>query len=311
MALQETHAVTGAFGFSGKYIAKRLLALGHEVRTLTNSPQRPNSFNGAVKAFPLAFHNIQALTEALEGVKVLYITYWVRFNHETFTHADAVRHTLTLFEAAKIAGVERVVYVSIANANTASPFEYFSCKGHIENALKASGLSYSILQPAMLFGEGGILMNNIAWTLRKMPVFCLFGDGKYHIQPIFVDDLAKLAVEQGALRDNTTLPAIGPENFTYRELVSVIGKAIKHERPMLSIPPKIGFFASQIIGKIMGDIFATEEEIGGLMADLLHVPGATPTGATSFSDWANENAATLGMRYQSELARRKNRTLEY
>jgi len=308
---REIHAVTGAFGFSGKYIAQRLLAKGHEVRTLTNSPQRESPLSGTVQAFPLAFHDPKGLAASLEGVKALYVTYWVRFNHAAFTHADAVRNTVALFEAAKAAGVERVVYVSITNADPASPLEYFSGKGRLENVLKGSGVSYAILRPAVLFGDGGILINNIAWTLRRLPVFCVFGNGGYHIQPIFVDDLARLAVEWGAKRDNVTLPAIGPEDFTYRELVREIGAIIGHKRPIVGVPPTVGYLAAWLIGQMMHDVFVTREEITGLMSDLLHVPNAAPTGTTKLTDWVREHAATLGVGYENELARRKDRKLRY
>ena len=308
---KQVHAVTGAFGFSGRYIATRLLEKGHEVVTLTNSPNRVSALQGKVGVRSLRFENIETLTQSLSGVEVLYNTYWVRFNHPTFTHADAVKNTLNLFEAAKRAGVKRVVHVSIANANINSPFEYYHGKGQLEIALQASGLSHAILRPAVLFGDEGILINNIAWTLRKLPVFACFGSGNYHLQPIYVDDLAALAVEQGELRDNTIVEAIGPEDYSYKDLVHMIGKTIGADRPIVPIPPALGLIAATLIGKLMGDIFVTKEEIGGLMADLLHVPGATPTGGTRLSDWVNEHRHTLGTKYASELARRLDTTKAY
>ncbi len=307
----KAHAVTGAFGFSGKYIARRLLDAGSRVVTLTNSPDRPNPFAGQVEARPLAFDDVRALTASLADVEVLYNTYWVRFNHKLFSHADAVRNTLVLFEAAKAAGVERIVHVSIANADTASPLEYFRGKGHLENALKASGVSHAIVRPAVLFGPEDILINNIAWALRRFPVFCVFGNGSYHIQPIHVDDLAALMVEQGGRRENVTVNAVGPEDFTYRELATQMGEIIGHRRPIVGIPPWLGYWSTWLIGKLVGDVFVTKEEIAGLMADTLHAPGAAPTGTTRLTDWMREHAATLGKRYHSELARRVHRDKAY
>lgn len=306
------HAITGAFGFSGKYIAKRLLDKGESVITLTNSPDRPNAFNGKVKAQPLSFNNLDQLTASLEGVDVLYNTYWVRFNHSLFSHADAVKNTLTLFAAAKNAGVSKVVHVSITNPDEQSHLEYFQGKGVLENALKQSGLAYSIVRPAVLFGEEDILINNIAWTLRKFPIFAAFGDpSKYHVCPIYVDDLAKIMVEEGECIENRVVDALGPEDFTYHELVETIGKAIGFPRRVVSIPPTLGYISSRVIGIFVGDIFVTREEIAGLMADLLHVKDAQPTGTTVLSQWVRENAKTLGVRYASELARRKDRCKRY
>lgn len=305
------HAVTGAFGFSGKYIAKRLLDKGHKVVTLTNSPNRPNPFENMVEARPYHFDDLPALTEQLKDVEVLYNTYWVRFNHDRFNHADAVQNTLRLFSAAKEAGVKRVVHVSITNADEGSHLEYFHGKGLLERVLRESGLSYAILRPAVLFGPEDILINNIAWTLRRFPFFAVFGDGSYHVQPIFVDDLAKLAVEQGESRENTLIQAVGPEDFTYDELVRIINTQLGLNRPVLHATPWFAYFVSWVAGKFLGDVVITREEVEGLASDLLHAPEAEPAACTKLSDWVKENADVLGKRYASELARRKDRSLSY
>ena len=307
---QTLHAVTGAFGYSGKYIAKHLLDRGYEVITLTNSPNRENPFAGRIKPFPFNFDYPEELTESLRGVSVLYNTYWVRFNHKLFKHADAVRNTERLFEAAKEANVERIVHISITNPSGDSPLEYFSGKARLERALADSGISHAILRPTVLFGKEDILINNIAWILRHLPVFGVFGNGEYHLQPIYVNDIAALAVEMGSKRDNVTIDAIGPETFTYRELVKVIGETIGIKRPLISVPPAVGYFTGWILGKFIGDVIITQEEIKGLMADLLHVD-SPPVGTTRLTDWMREHADSLGRRYTSELARRKDTTQQY
>jgi len=307
---QQLHAVTGAFGYSGKYIAHRLLAKGDRVITLTNSLQRKNPFGNRVKAYPFNFDDPTALAETLRGVDVLYNTYWIRFNHKLFSHADAVKNTLTLFAAAKQAGVSRIVHVSIANPNENSPLEYYHGKGMLENGLKATSIPYTILRPTVLFGKEDILINNIAWMLRTFPVFGVFGDGRYRLQPIYVDDLAQLAVEAGQRTENKIINAIGPETFTYRELVQTVAQIIGKKRPIISIPPTLGLIVSKIVGKIVGDVIVTREEIDGLMADLLHV-NTLPTGKTRLTDWAKSHADTLGKQYTSELARRRNRQAAY
>ncbi|MFH1268815.1 MAG: NAD-dependent epimerase/dehydratase family protein, partial [Planctomycetota bacterium] len=304
------HAVTGAFGYSGKYIARRLLSEGRRVITLTNSPRRRNPFGDAVEVPPFRFDDPKRLAESLEGVSVRYNNYWVRFNHKTFTHADAVRNTKTLFDAARTAGVERVVHVSITNPSEDSRLEYFSGKAELERALQESGLSHAILRPAVLFGREDILINNIAWMLRRFPVFGLFGRGDYRLQPIYVDDLANLAVEEGPKRENAVIDAIGPETFTYRELVEQIGRILGKPRPIVSLPPTLGYLAGWGLGAIVRDVVITRDEIEGLMADLLYVD-SPPAGTTKLTDWAGEHADWLGQRYASELARRKDRLSDY
>jgi NADH dehydrogenase len=310
MTRDSFHVVTGAFGYSGQYIARRLLDRGYAVRTLTNSPDRKNRFEGKVSASPFHFDDRPKLVESLRGASTLYNTYWVRFNHRDFRHSDAVENTLRLFEAAREAGVRRVVHVSITNPSEESPLEYFSGKARLERALMESGLSYAILRPTVLFGKEDVLVNNIAWMLRRFPVFGVFGDGEYRLQPIYVDDLAKLAIEQGETESNNVVDAIGPETFTYRDLVRQIGRIIGKPRPIVSVPPFFGYAVGALVGKVVGDVIVTREEIAGLMSDLLYVD-SPPAGTTHLTEWAAEHADELGRSYTSELARRKNRLESY
>ena len=273
----ELHAVTGAFGYSGRYIARRLLAAGRRVRTLTNTKPLVDPFSGRLEVHPLAFSAPVQLADSLRGAQVLYNTYWVRFNQPWFSHRQAVRHTLTLFAAARAAGVQRVVHVSITNPSLDSPLEYFRSKAELEEALVRSGLSYAILRPTVLFGKEDILINNIAWVLRRFPVFGLFGNGQYRLQPIYVDDFAALAVQQGSERQNRVVEAIGPETFSFRELVGTIGRILGRPRPMVSLPPGLCYAVARALGPFLHDVVITREKIRGLMAGLLYV-AAPPAG---------------------------------
>ena len=310
MMTPQLHVVTGAFGYSGKYIATRLLAEGQRVRTLTNSINRANPFGAQVEVHPYSFDCPDDLVESLRGAEVLYNTYWVRFNYSFFNHQSAVRNTLILFEAARKAGVKRVVHVSITNPSGNSPLEYFSSKAHLEEALREFNFSYAILRPTVLFGKEDILINNIAWTLRHLPVFGMFGDGSYRLQPIYVDDLAALAVEQGKQDEKVTIDAIGPETFTYRDLIHTIGETIGARRPILSMPPVLAYAAGAAMGRLLGDVTITWPEVKGLMAGLLYTD-SKPAGVTRLTEWARDHKDTLGVKYANELARRKNRTKAY
>ncbi len=305
MSVSDLHAVTGAFGYSGKYIARRLLQSGKTVRTLTNSPDRTGEFQDRIEVFPFSFDDPDRLAESLRGVDVLYNTYWVRFNHRNLKHSVAVENTKKLFEAAKKAGVRRIVHTSITNPSPDSPLEYFSGKAVLEQALIDSGISCAILRPTVLFGEEDILINNIAWMLRRFPVFGVFGDGQYKLQPIFVDDFAALAVEKGAGTENEIVEAIGPETFAYRELIETMSEIILgKKRPILSIPDGVGLLVGKLIGLLTGDVVITKEEIEGLKANLLCVD-APPAGTRRLTDWLREHRETVGRRYASELVRRK------
>lgn len=304
------HAITGAFGYTGKHIAHKLLAQGAEVITLTGSPQRQNPFGGRVRPFPFSFDQPERLTETLRGVEVLYNTYWVRFERAGFSFDEAVRNTMTLFECARRAGVRRVVHVSITNPSEDSPLGYFRGKARLERALRESGLSHAILSPTVIFGHEDILINNIAWALRRLPVFGVFGDGNYRLQPIHVDDMAELAIAQGRAETSVTIDAIGPETYTYRELVATVGRLIGRPRPVVGVPPALGYVFASLVGRLVGDVMLTREEIAGLMADLLYT-ASPPAGPTRLSAWIKQHAERLGQRYTSELARRRDRQSEY
>lgn len=298
------HVVTGAYGFSGKYIASRLLARGVDVHTLTHSLQRDNPFGDQISASPYHFDHPSKLQEALQGTDVLYNTYWVRFNADAFTFRQAIANSKTLFKAADDAGVKRVVHVSITNPSKGSGLAYFKGKALVEDYLRSRDLSCAILRPAVLFGPESILINNIAWVLRRVPVFGVFGSGEYRLQPIHVRDLARLAVRQGENDGDVIIDAIGPETYTFRGLVRMIGERIGCPRPIISVPPRAGFVVAWLIGKVMGDVLLTWEEIQGLRRGLLYT-ASEPVGERKLSAWVNEHAERLGRSYFSELARRR------
>jgi NADH dehydrogenase len=238
----------------------------------------------------------------MRGATVLYNTYWVRFSYGGLSHEYAVRNTRTLIHAAEAAVVKRIVHVSITNPAMDSPLPYFKGKAELEQAIQSSSLSYAILRPAVLFGEGDILINNSAFMLRRFPLFAIPGTGEYRVQPIFVDDLAELAMDGGQRSDSYTVDAVGPETYTYTELVQTISRAIGSKPLLVHWPAGLVRLASGVLGAILKDVVLTEDEIKGLMADLL-VSHGPPTGRTSLEGWIKSHAGTIGNCYASELAR--------
>jgi NADH dehydrogenase len=229
----------------------------------------------------------------------------VRFNHRNFKHSIAVENTLKLFAAAKKAGVKRIVHTSITNPALVSPLEYFSGKAVLEQALIHSGIAYTILRPTVLFGKEDILINNIAWMLRRMPVFGVPGDGQYKLQPIFVDDFAAIAVFKGNDCKNEIINAIGPETFTYRELVETMaGIILDKKKKIISVSDWFGLLSARVIGLFVGDVVITKEEMVGLKSNLLFVD-APPAGRMRLTDWLQEHKDSVGVRYASELSRRR------
>ena len=297
-----TIVVTGAFSHTGWYVTRLLLQRGFHVRTLTNHPHRENPFGGQVQVFPYNFDRPGDLTASLCGASTLINTYWVRFSYGGTTYETAVQNTLTLLRAAKEAGIQRIVHVSIANPLRDSPFAYYCGKARVEQAVRESGLSYAILRPAVIFGRGDVLINNIAWFVRRFPFFGVPGDGRYRIQPIYVEDMAELIVDAVNREDSYVLDAVGPEIFTFEELVRLIGGKVGRRVRLLHLPALLAYAATRVIGWFVGDVILTWEEYKGLMADLL-VSDKPPTGRTRLSEWLSENRDAVGAHYSSELAR--------
>ena len=298
--------VTGAFGFTGRYIAQRLLDSGRQVQTLTGRPHvqgtAADPFHGQVQALPFDFHRPEALAESLRGAQTLYNTYWVRFASGEITFARAVENSRVLVQAAREAGVNRLVHVSITNPSVDSTLPYFRGKALVEQAIMESGLSYAIVRPALVFGEGDILLNNIAWALRRFPVFPIAGHGQYAAQPVYVEDLAELVVAAGNNPEDSVTDAVGPETYTFDDLVRLVARSVGSRARLMHAPPALALSLSRMVGWMVRDVVLTREEIEGLAANLL-VSSSPPLAATSFSGWLEEHGRRLGLHYASELDR--------
>jgi uncharacterized protein YbjT (DUF2867 family) len=293
--------VTGAFSFTGRYVAARLLELGREVRTLTRHPQSASPFGPRVEAFPLDF-DLDTLTERLRGADTLYNTYWIRSPRGTVTFERVLDNTTTLLSAARKAGVRRVVQLSVSNASASSTFPYFRGKALAEEALASSGLSYAIVRPTLVFAREDVLVNNIAWLLRHLPLFVVPGSAGYTLQPVAAEDVAELAVTAGLETEPTVLDAAGPDIFSFEELVRLVREAVGSRAAIVHASPRVAFGLSALTGKILRDTLVTRAELAGLMQGLL-TSKAAPTGTRRFADWLSENAHSVGRSYVSERLR--------
>jgi NADH dehydrogenase len=294
--------VTGAFSYSGARIAELLLESGREVRTLTYHPERQHPLRARIEAFPYRFDDPSALARSLEGVTTLYNTYWVRFERGRTTFATAVANSEALFEAARRAGVARIVHVSIANPSIDSSLPYYRGKALVERALAVSGVPYSIVRPTWFFGGRDILTNNIAWVVRHLPVFVVPGDGQYLVQPIHVDDFAQICLRAARGVTDAITDAAGPDTMTYEQLVRAVRDALGRRTPILHASPAVVVALSHALGVVVRDVVLTADEIRGLTDGLL-VSQQPALGRVSFLEWLKENASTLGRAYANELDR--------
>lgn len=295
--------VTGAFSYSGAHIAERLLQRGRAVRTLTFHPNRDHPLHGRVQALRYRFDDPIELAGALEGVTTLYNTYWVRFDHGRASFAAAVANSRALFHAARRAGVRRIVHMSIANPSVDSPLPYYRGKALVEHALAEVGVRFSIVRPTWIFGgESEVLANNIAWILRNLPVFAIPGDGSYAVQPVHIQDLARICLEAADAKEDVIIDAAGPDRLSFDQLVHEVRRATGSRAPIMHVPPIAMAAAARVLGLLLGDVVLTTDEIKGLTAGLL-VSHHSPLGHIAFTDWLNDHATSLGQNYANELHR--------
>lgn len=291
--------VTGAFSYSGNAIAQALLAAGRSVRTLTGHPERDDGQH-KIEIRPLDFDDPEGLAASLRGATTLYNTYWIRFAQGRVDHALAVENSRSLFRAARRAGVHKIVHVSILHPSAASPYPYFRGKALVERSLVESGLPYAILRPSVFFDERGVLLNNIAWLLRRVPVFAIGGDGSYRVRPIHTNDLASLALQAAQWPDDCTVDAVGPERPTFLELVRHINEAVGGRARLLRVPAPLLLAASRLVGTLLHDVLLTADEYRAMAGGLADSEAAA-TGAVCVSEWVLEHRDVLGTRYFNEL----------
>jgi uncharacterized protein YbjT (DUF2867 family) len=294
--------VTGAFSFTGRFIARRLMAQERRIKTLTNHPRRTGTEDIKAEVAPLQFTDREALVESMRGGEVLYNTYWVRFRRGRANFGEAVANTRILLGAARDAGVRKVVHISVSNPSEESDLDYYAGKARTEKVVRESGLAWAIVRPTLIFGSGDILINNIAWILRRLPVFGIAGRGDYELQPVAGEDVAEIATWAGEQIDNVTVDAAGPETIAYTELVESIAIAVGRHPRFIYMSPRSAIRAARLIGRLVNDVMLNRPELDGLMQGLL-VSHERPRGTRRLDNWLLTSAETLGRDYASELDR--------
>ncbi|MEX1071925.1 MAG: NAD(P)H-binding protein [Anaerolineales bacterium] len=302
MVLKRTVAVTGAFSYSGSYIAGAFLKRGWEVITFTRRPDRPHPLSEKVKAYALDFSKPEQISERLHGVDTFVNTYWVRYNYPGSSFDLAVENSRILIGAVGAAGVRRFVHISVSKPDINSQLPYFRGKQKVEDLITNGKLSYSILRPTIVYADEEVLINNITWLVSHFPVFPIPGDGQYRVQPIYAEDLAQQVVRSAEGKNNEILDAAGPEIFTFNELLQLLKKISGSKVWLFHTPTSSALLMAKVVSFILGDVMLTKDELTALIEERL-VTGMPALGTTRFSDWAREHAQTLGDHYVNELKR--------
>jgi len=294
--------VTGAYSYTGAAAARSLMQRGYTGRTLTNRSIPIGRHEVALETHPLQFADIDSLVSAMAGADVFVNTYWVRYPYVGTEFDQAIRNSGVLFAAAKEAGVRRIVHVSVSNASLASPLAYYQGKAQVEALLAQSGVSYAVVRPTLVVGEHDILVNNIAWFLRRFPLFAMPGSGAYRLQPVTLHDTGEIIADAALATENMTVDAAGPEIVTFEGLVKQIGAAVGRLPRIVHLPEDLSLALLGTVGQALGEVILSREELAGLRSEML-VSNETPRGTQSVGGWLQENGSTLGVNYASEIKR--------
>ena len=295
-------AVTGAFGFTGHAIARALVDRGVDVITLARRIDHADPLAQSIRAAPLDFGRPADLASALDGVDTLFNTYWIRFPRGASSYERATAETAVLLAAARQANVRRVVHVSVVGADPEGPTPYVRAKGRVEHAVRTSGLEWTIVRPTLTFGPGDILINNMAWALRRLPVYGMPGSGRYPIQPVHVDDVARICVELAGAEPGDVVDAAGPDHLGFREMVDIVRSAVGSRSVVLPMPTWAVLTAARLLGLLVRDVVLTPDEVFELSTGFL-TSNHPPRGTIRFEEWVRANADSLGRRWSSELGR--------
>ena len=288
--------ITGAFSYTGAAVADELLNRGHEVHTLTNRRS-----DKQITSAPLKFDQ-EHLETQLRGAETFINTYWIRLPYAGQTFDTAVENSRLLISAAKNAGVKRIVHISVSNAEKGTNLGYYHGKNQVEKFLRESGAPYSIVKPTLIVGPGDVLTNNIAWFLRRLPLFLVPGGGRYRIQPVMLNDVAKITADAAEASGNLEVDAAGPTIITFRDYVKKLAKACGLRRWIFGAPIWMALPALKLVGLLLRDIILTREEVLGLKQELL-VTSSPPLGKESVEDWLINNGRHLGRKYANDLDR--------
>jgi uncharacterized protein YbjT (DUF2867 family) len=294
--MAERAVVTGAFSFTGRYIAERLLAREYEVRTLTRRPGRTHPLAARVEAHPYRFDDPRALVESLRGALLLVNTYWIRYPTAETTFEGAVDNTRRLLAAAEEAAVERIVHLSVTNASRDSPYGYFRGKALVEDAVRASRLSHAILRPTLVLGDREILLNNVAYLLRRLPLFAIPDDGRYRVQPVAAEDVADAVVVAAEGRADVERDVAGPEAHAFEAIVREIRAAVGSRARLIHVPHGVARACARVLGAALRDVVVTGDELRALSESLL-TSREPPAGRTTVGEWLTANRRWLGREY--------------
>jgi len=262
--------VGGTGGLVGRSVLPEFMSR-YEIRSLH---RHPVAAEGAARVewVPVDVGRIQDWRPFLEDVDVVLNLAWYRYGNATrFRHlAEGLER---LVEAARVAGTGRFLQVSVPPApdRLERTLPYLAYKRRVDRAIAASGLSYRIVRPTMLFGAGDRLLGTMLRLMDRYPVFPMFGDGQYHVSPVAASDLARILRLEAAGDGSGTIDVGGPERYRYCDLTDLMFSYLGKRPRYWHLSPRSSVALAQLV-QDLGSSLLYSYEVEWLLSDLLGPP---------------------------------------
>ena len=232
-------AVTGGTGFVGRNLVERLLGSRHSVTVVGRREPTEDLFGDEVAFAIGSVHDPASLEQAFSGAEVVFhlVGIIAETNDNTFetTVAEGTRNVV---DACQKAGVNKLLYLSAMGTSADAPTAYHRTKFAAEQAVISSGIDYVIFRPSVIYGPGDGFVSLLERLIRRSPLTPVIGDGKYRLQPVFIDDVVSIMVQ--SLSSPAAVGKIieigGPEKLEYLEILHIIKRVLGKSRMNFHIP---------------------------------------------------------------------------
>ena len=252
--------VTGATGFIGKPLVKLLINNGLATRTLlrpsNKTPDLPKGVSIDVAVASLT--DEAGLRAAMRGVDtIIHLASAERQHRAASVLESDAQGTRLLADIASELKVKKFIYISHIGADRASYYPILKIKGLAEDAIRKSGVPYTILRSAVLYGPEDRFTTSIAKLLAFLPVTILPKNGENLLQPLFIDDLLTsiLWSMNSADMENKTIEIAGAEFFTYKQVIELVSETIGIRRPMVSLSLSLFRFVYVFLDSLFPNLF--------------------------------------------------------
>lgn len=244
--------VTGASGFLGRHVVRRLVGSGEAVRCLCR-PESPGADwlrSQPVEVVYAHLHDPDGVERAFRGVRrVIHLAAPVREVRDAVVEQFHQRATRCLVDAARRACVDRFLTVSPLGCGTPTDPPFLRSRGAAEAYLRGSGIPFVILQSSLMFGSGDRLIGGMIRLLRSAGLLIIPGTGKTMLQPIWVGDVASCLLR--GLRDDKVadrvIPVGGPQHLTYDEVADQVAKMLNLPRVRVHLSLRTLGWASRLL----------------------------------------------------------------